>query len=981
MRVSLRQATKSLLFSLLFICSANAAIIKEKFLQTQWTTENGLPQNSISAMTQTPEGFLWLGTFGGLARFDGVRFKVFTTANTPEIKNNRISGLAVDNAGKLWIGTERGEIICYKDGKFKMIYDGKEDGNQNIADMFADEKGTVWIGVGRSIKNCADDQCSNINTDLKIGRIRKDIAGNLWVVANGVLYRKSGEKFEIEEKVGGLIHSIETNPNGGIWIVKDTEFGIYRNGIYETKGKFPEIVNYVGTFVKPDGTLYISYSVYIYEVKEASAANYDIYEVENAVGMTMRDIFVDREGIIWSERVGEGLIRLMEKRVRHILLDTVFPFTAANSLAQDAQGNIWLSSSFGLLRGTEEKFEKISKEPRNVISRGAMLFDGKGAVWMGTTRGLESYENGEFKLHQDISWNEAHSANSIFQDSRKNLWYGCENCGVFVSDGEKIIAKYSTENGLVGNVVHVIYESRDGSIWFGTRNGISQLKDGKFTNFTSENGLSNEYVRDIYEDADGAFWFGTYGGGLDRFKDGKFVSVTTKDGLFDDIVSRILIDDDDNFWMLGNRGIYSVNRKMLNDFADRKIDQVYCSAYTTADGMLTSEGNGGYQGAGLRAKDGKLWFPMIKGVVVIDPKQEKTPPPKPLIDEVVLNGKRVDISEKVEISPGNESLEVSYTGINFRKPDQIRFRYRLAGLDEKWTEAGLRRLANYPYLPSGKYKFQLTAANADGVWSNEIAEFEIVVNPPFWKTWWFLLLDPAVIFLIIVFVYKVRSRRFEKARVLQEEFARKLLDTQESERRRIASDIHDNLGQQLLVIKNWAGYCLSKIAEKDKLRKQIEQIDETAEQALDEVRALAKNLSPYHLDKAGLTNTVIYMVRQVAESGGIELELDFAKIDDFLPKSAEIYLYRIIQEAMNNAVKHSEAKNVKVTAEIKDDVLTIKIKDDGKGFYYYQTESENFGHGLSGMIKRAEMLQGNLTIKSNIGNGTLIRFELDKNDL
>lgn len=959
--------------------SVNAEDFKDKYLPTQWTTENGLPQNSVSAIEQTPDGYLWLGTFGGVARFDGVRFRLYTTANTPEIRSNRISALAVDRQGELWIGTERGEIISYKAGKFTLIDDGKETANVAISELYADNNGFVWVGSRNRLRICEKNKCKNTEFESGVGQIRKDVEGTIWLLSHFKLFKIENGKYIHDEKIKENVIAIEPHPESGVWIIKNEEFGIYRNDEYKIQGKFPNSIGYVGTNVAPDGTLMISFNKFIYQVKEGLFDNYKRYEIKNISGITSRKIFVDQEGIIWSGRVGDGLIRLLNRRVQTLMIESDFPLTPVNSIAEDFDKSIWLATNQGLFKWKNGNIIKISKEKKfENYARGSVLIDDDGKLWNGTSEGLQSFSKGKFTLHKDISWEKAQSSNSLFEDSRKNLWYGCDGCGVFVSDKEKLIAKYSTENGLVENVVNVIHESPDGSMWFGTRGGISCLKDGKFTNYKNENGLSNEYIRDIYEEADGTFWFGTYGGGLNRFKDGKFTSITAKDGLFDDIVSRILVDDEDNFWLLGNRGIYSVSRKMLNDFADGNINQVYCAAYTTADGMQVSEGNGGYQGAGLKTHDGKLWFPMINGVVIIDPKQEKLPPPKPVIEEVILNGSQIDISNKVEINPGNESLEINYTGINFRKPEQIRFRYRLAGLDEKWTEAGLRRLANYPYLPSGNYRFQLTAANADGIWSETIAEFEIIVHPPFWKTWWFLVMVGVLGFIAVMSANLYRNRRFARTRLLQEEYTRKLLNTQESERRRIASDIHDNLGQQLLVIKNWAHYCLSKISEKDKLRRQIEQIDETAAQVLDEVRAMAKNLSPYHLDKAGLTNTVIYMVKQVAESDGIELEMKFDDIDDFLPKEDEIYLYRIIQEAMNNVVKHSEAEKVSVSAVVKENKLKVQIKDNGKGFKFYQGESENFGHGLSGMVKRAEMMSGNLNIVSAKGKGTLIALELYK---
>lgn len=974
MRVSIRQSAIALIFASLLVFSVRAEIFNSKFLQTQWTTENGLPQNSVTSIAQTRDGYLWLGTFGGLARFDGVRFKIYTTANTPELRSNRITALGTDHQKTLWIGTENGEIVCYSNGKFKLIDDGKQTGNGAVTEFFADREDVMLTGTSAGLQICSRNNCRRGNFAGTIHRIRKDENGDLWILSEKRLFQKRGAEFVGNDLVAGEVIAFEPHPKGGFWIVKADEIGVYVNGEYKTLGKLKMPTGYTGTIVAPDGAFWINVKNHLYRVKDDE---FEVFEIRNVEGATTRKIFVDQEGNLWLGRVGDGLFRLLNRRVQTLAKENGFRNVAVNSIAEDRDGGVWLATNQGLFRWTNGETALIPAENQTgEWLRGALLFDRGGTLWNGTSEGLQSIRDGKFTLHKEISWDKAASGNSLFEDGKKNLWYGCQGCGVFVFDGKNVIARYTKENGLVGSTVNFIHESADGAIWLATRNGISRLQDGKFTNYTSADGLSNEYVRDIHEDADGTLWFGTYGGGLNRFKNGKFTPVTTGDGLFDDIVSRILTDDDDNFWMLGNRGIFSVSRQMLNDFADGKINQIYCSAYTTADGMITSEGNGGYQWAGTRARDGRLWFPMINGVVIVDPKQEKLPPPEPLIEEVFLNGQEVDALQKVEINPGNESLEINYTGMSFRKPEQIRFRYRLAGLDEKWTEAGTRRLANYPYLPSGNYRFQLSAANANGVWSEKFAELEIEVFPPFWKTWWFTALVLLTGALILYAVYKYRNWNFAREKAVREEFARRLLNAQETERRRIASEIHDNLGQQLLIIKNWAAYCSGKISKTSVIREQLAQIGETADEALNEVRLMAKNLSPYHLDKAGLTNTIGFMVKQVAESGDIAFHTEIDDINGVLSKDGEINLYRIVQEAVNNIIKHSRAKNANVIIKHEENILRLTIADDGEGFQPGESVYRELGMGLNGITERAKMLGGNLTVKSAPKNGTQIVLEI-----
>lgn len=975
MRISHRHIFFILILGLWLAFSVKA----EQFLQTQWTTENGLPQNSVTSIAQTPDGYLWIGTFGGLARFGGVRFKIFTTANSPELKSNRITALKTDAQGNLWIGTEHGEVIYYSDSKFKIIDDGETYESKVINDIFIDKDGLVWIAGDGSIRTCWEGKCQSKNFDVGAFTIRQDSEGMIWVAAQDYkLYIFSEGRFIEDKTFIKDVLSIETKNGGGLWVLTLNELFSYQNG----KMRSVIVPNKLGSprFSLrncPKGGLWFSSGNEVFNIKDDIIKK---YELEGVYAHNANMIFIDRDDNVWLGRIGEGLIRLVNQRIQTLTFDGEFEGikiknVAVNSLVQDAKGDIWIATNSTLYHLQNGKTVKMSEEFPNVIP-GALLFDSEGTIWNATSTGLRSYREGKSVLHEEISWKYSQTANSIFEDKEKNLWYGCLGCGVFVSDKKKIIAKYTKESGLVGNTVSIITQTRDGAMWFGTTSGVSRLKDGVITNWTTENGLSNNYVRDIYEDQDGAIWFGTYGGGLNRLKDEKIKHITTKNGLFDDIVSRILVDDEDNFWMLGNRGIYIVNRKNLNEFADEQIKQIYCNALTAADGMLTDEGNGGYQNAGIRTRDGKFWFPMIKGVVIIDPKQGKLAPPIPIIEEVFLNDKLIENLNKVEINPGNESLEIYYTGLNFRKPEQIRFRYRLEGLDDNWTEAGTRRLANYPYLPSGNYRFQLQAANADGIWSEQIAGFEIEVFPPFWKSWWFIILFAVLVLIIWIAIYEYRNRRFAHEKSVREDFSRRLLQAQENERRKIASEIHDNLGQQLLIIKNWANYCLSKTSKTNKIRGQISQISETANEALETVRAIAKNLSPYHLDKAGLSATIHFMIKQVAESCDIEFVTEIDDVDGYLMKEAEINLYRIVQESVNNIIKHSKANKAKVVLKKERGNLILRITDNGIGFYESDLSYQKFGTGLNGITERARMIGGELTVKSIPQQGTQIILEI-----
>ncbi len=399
--------------------------------------------------------------------------------------------------------------------------------------------------------------------------------------------------------------------------------------------------------------------------------------------------------------------------------------------------------------------------------------------------------------------------------------------------------------------------------------------------------------------------------------------------------------------------------------------------------MEVSEGNGGNKPAGWKTSDGKLWFPMVRGGIIIDPNIPKSPPPPVYIENITLNKVKIATLDKVEIQPQQQNLEINYTGINFTKPEQVQFRYILEGYDTEWQEVGTRRIAYYAYLPPGNYTFKVLATSAEGINSQIEAKLQIKVYAPFWRTWWFLTICVLALILIIVYAYQKRLSFLEKRRLEQEAFSRQLINAHESERHRIAGELHDSLGQELLIIKNWSLLLLRQIPEGDKNRKQIEEISETATRALDETRSISRNLRPQYLQKFGLTETLQNMARKIEDSTEIKISISIVNIDGLFSPDEELSIYRIIQECLNNIIKHSGAKkselmirfnggNIELTNA--QEKVEIIIKDDGIGFDLASKRKTSFG--LDNIVQRTELLGGKYYINSVPGKGTTITITL-----
>jgi signal transduction histidine kinase len=334
----------------------------------------------------------------------------------------------------------------------------------------------------------------------------------------------------------------------------------------------------------------------------------------------------------------------------------------------------------------------------------------------------------------------------------------------------------------------------------------------------------------------------------------------------------------------------------------------------------------------------------------------------------------------VQINPGQENLEIRYTGLSFSKPEYVRFRYRLAGVDKDWIEAGSRRSAYYAHLAPGTYEFKVVAANSDGIWNNEGATLSVVVHPPFWRTWWFLTLVTLVVVGAAILMYESRLLRLRHAHAAQESFSRQLIESQEQHRKKVAAELHDGLGQSLAIIKSRAALSLREPADHEKAIEQLEEISEAAAHAMDEVREIAFNLRPYQLDRIGLTRALQTMLHKTADANAINFKIEVDEVDGVFEKESEINLYRIVQESVGNIVKHAEATEAKVVIKKNEKEIAISIQDNGKGFHPEAAsihEPGRGGFGLFGIAERVRMMSGQHVISSAPGAGTTVTIKFD----
>ncbi|MEK7831091.1 MAG: two-component regulator propeller domain-containing protein, partial [Acidobacteriota bacterium] len=806
--------------------------------------------------------------------------------------------------------------------------------------------------------------------------------------SKGVVTRvKDGRTFHYPIKITADVLFTGITPyedsRGNLWIREGLNLYLLRDG---TVTRLPDVSPLRPLYEDADGGIWFGKPLglghsgdFLTRFKDGRFTAFG--EADGILNSSIRSIIGDREGSIWLATT-RGLYRARKRLMTAFSTESGLASHEVYPLAQSRDGQIWIGTTRGLNRGSFRDGRGEISPPILSGFAEALWEDAAGRMWVGIDNRLLRYENGKF---QDLPLKA--KVYGVSADRQGKYWVASDR-GLFKLDGDKLVAHYTTNDGLPDNNVKTIHQDRHGTLWFGTHGGLAQLKDGKFISYTAADGLAGNRVRAIHEDSDGALWIGTYDDGLSRLRDGKFFNYRTEQGLFDNGVFQILEDRHGNFWIGCNKGIYRVSRRELNEVAEGRLARVSSVAFGKRDGMLNTECNGGRQAAGFVAQDGKLWFPTMAGVVVIDP--EAAPvnplPPPVVIESVTLERDPVDFSFQlsgrggVTVAPGQRDLEISYTGLSFIRSEQVKFKYKLEGLDTDWVDVGTRRVAYFPYLSPGSYTFRISAANSDGVWNENGASLRIVVVPPFWRRWWFITLISLGVAGTVLLIFRQRVARLKQAHAAQESFSRQLLDSQEQERQRIAAELHDSLGQSLLIIKNRSFLALDSFDDTEAAREQVEEISEASAHAIEEVREIAYNLRPYKMERFGLTKTLQAMCQQAERTSGIRFVTELKNIDGLFSNEAELNLYRVVQESVNNILKHSRATEARLTIEHNGREALMKIEDNGQGFNIAPqagtTESRRGGFGLIGMAERVRLLGGAYTLDSAPGRGTTITVRL-----
>ncbi len=914
--------------------------------------------NDITTLYEDDEGTLWIGTNGDGLYWKEAAGKTFNhVINNPliasSVNDNAIRCVLADSRGNIWVGTTKGLCLSRRgekhSGEFIQINPDLNKSSESgkytdVSSIYETNYGDILIGTGDGALYKYDEKSKNIEMLFNLGGksqgtrdnwitcIHEDRFKRLWI---GTL--NNGLKiFDLEGKLLYDLRYKSTDPaslvsNNVISICEDDAGGIW-----------------IGT---RDGVSY-------YDHRQKQFINI-LHQADNPYSLSkgsVQAICGDTNGDLWIGTHGGGLNYLPygSSVFKHYVHDVRNPFSISSDfiicMSCKDTNFIWLGTRGGGLN----KFDKLNK-----------IF----------TRFLHN-SNDSTSLSDNI-------INCLDLDSRKNVWIGTSYNGVDKLD--KATRKFihyqnnPADSTSFGGKISwsLLADSRD-NVWVGTPgDGLNRLdrRTDRFTHLLNKQGdprtLSNNYVSSIYEYPEDIIWVGTVGGGLNRYDEAakSFACYTTREGFADNQVAAITHDSQGRLWLAA---------KYLTRL-DPKIGSV--KIFDGRDGIKCGELN---QGAAHAGNKGRVYFGGTDGYVYFHPdsiRDNDYRPPIVLTSFKIFEKYRklpADSAAGIVLSHEENYFSFEFAALSYTAPEKNMYRYKLDGFDEDWISSGTRRHASYTQVEPGDYVFRVQGSNNDGVWNTEGASIAVSIIPPFWKTLWFRLIALIAIVSIVTFAVHQRFKFLHQRAKQQQELSRKLLESQEEERKRIGAGLHDSLGQDLLVIKNLAVMGIEANENKDSSDERLKQISTLVSQMLAEVREISYNLRPYHLDQLGLTGALKSIISRVTSSSSIVFEEDLDDLNNLFPKELEINIFRIVQEAVNNIIKHSRATKTLIRIKREKDRAKFYISDNGIGF-----DVSRQGFGLTGMAERVRILNGSMEIISEPGAGTAIKVNIPlrgKND-
>ena len=968
-----------------------------------WQTDEGLPDNSVTGVAQTPDGYLWVATYGGLMRFNGANFAAIPL---PAIFNKSAHTMLMDHEGGLWLGMDSGAVVNLKsDGAHTFTSD---DGltNELIGAMAEDGQGGIWV-IYSSIHSSA--LCR-----IKDGRVSR------FTTAEGL--------------PEGIEAWVATDTSGDLWFSKGGQVGVFRDGKLQVKLSLTEpALRICGASASG---LWICAGSRLLNYKEG----HDPRELAQLPqGALPQALFQDRSGALWIGTMADGLFRFKDGQLGKIPTSQL----SVDCINEDEEENIWAGTRGGglnLIRPSAVQL--IGREnglPLEAVA--SVCVDTQGAVWVvGQSGALSRYQNGKWEtLGTNDGWT-GDMATCVAADRKSGVWIGSRGHTLYYCDnshwqtwqrneglhtgsvhlilvtsnddvwvitgtpsrlqqlrGGKIIATFDLPEG--NRIIRAMAEGPDGTIWIGTLEGqVLRVAGQSLVREIMTNEPAGSPVRALEFSPDGALWIGYSGAGLGRLKDGKFACITTAEGLADDFASQLLSDDHDGLWIVGNRGLFRVRLDELSAVADGKAGTVRSLVFGRNEGLPNFQPNTSSFPNACNTGDGRLWFATRSGLLLAQPGHlhDNPVPPQVVLERIAIDDRTVALYDghsplrteggdeyadlnhanaSLHVPPGNHKVEFDFAALSFSSPENVQFRYRLSDFDEKWIEAGSLRKALYPRLTPGHYQFQVIACNNAGVWNDTGASINLIVSPFFWQQWWFrtlwLLLFTATVVAIVRYVSFQRLHR--KMKELEQQAA------VERERSRIARDMHDEVGAKLTRLSLLSEMAGSPDQVPSTTRDNVREISETARETIRSFEEIVWAVNPRNDTLPDLVHYLCRYAEDYFEGYPVQCTFDLPpEIPPLtLPTEIRHQVFLAAKEALNNVLKHSRANHVRVHLKLGPNEFQIIIADDGCGFDPASPPKRaGGGNGLENMRERMRVAGGRFECESTPGRGASIVFHI-----
>lgn len=970
-----------------------------------WTVEDGLPGRIVTALAQTPDGALWGGTSEELVRFDGVRFTSFNARQVPALSGVVALELRSDQAGRLWILGINGALVLYENGRFRRL----------------SERDGMPLNQGGKFGETVDqDLWVKGRTDNRFYRYR---TGHFAAVTYA-------------GTPGAIIDRFLSDASGVRWGVHEQNRTMVQ---FSGQGEFQSLVApdgisrvLAGRFFRlQDGRWAVTstHGIYVIEGTQWTLHHGFTRPLEGAV----LDGVEDWAGNFWASVYDQGLVLSSPNRsTTKVSLPNLGarPFLRAMLLGRE--GNVWIGGNDGLYRLRRHPFQVQPPQGESHQESAAAILEAKdGAIWIlnrdGWTRptktgwdftrhpyaqaylwtGCASRDGSVILGYTERGDTDAGFLDKQFSDGRTqrlgnlrgvirvmlesragNLWVGTD-AGLWHWDGENLtsvqlpmVAGAFGVRGLAEDALGQLYASLyDHGLWTCSSNGSWQR-------LTTASDPASGEIWGLDADPDGTIWAAT-DAGLARWRNGRWHSYGTMGGELPQLARSVVRDNQEGLWIASQFGVVRVDVSALNTAAEQAGVTLGSDWFDRSDG-LPSVSSSDEQATLCQATDGRVWVGTLKGAALVDPKEWQNQrrlvgPPSVAIETVLVDEEPMPHASRPNapgtraetfIRPGARRVEFHYNVIDLTPNQKTRVRYRLDGFDPEWMNATEQREALYHHLPPGNYRFQVMAANKYGLWTTAGASTAIVVEPFYWQTTWFKVGAGVISIGILSLAYVLKLRQLRREQERREAFALGLIQSQEVERKRIAQELHDSLGQDLILIKNAATLTLRKFNPVPPVSDYLNEMATLAAHALTNARHITSNLRPPELDRLGLTAALETVIEKLAAHSDIKLTAAIENVNGLWSADQEIHIYRIVQEGLNNALKHASPRHIQLSVRRDIQAATIMLNDDGCGFDPEAAVGPRAGIGLAGLKERIRILGGEMTLHSSRGKGTTVHCRI-----